>query len=68
MKPTLNWTKSKVEAYAPGAAIQYSPFWLNFSEIACCGRRSSGQPPFRCDIERDAQAATFKSLAAAGAL
>jgi hypothetical protein len=26
MKPTLNWTKSKVEAYAPGAAIQYSPF------------------------------------------
>jgi hypothetical protein len=22
----LNWTKSKVEAHAPGAAIQYSPF------------------------------------------
>jgi hypothetical protein len=41
MKPTLNWTKSKVEAYAPEATIQYSPFKLNFSEIACCGRRGT---------------------------
>jgi hypothetical protein len=34
MKPILDWTKSKAEAYAPGAApIQFSPFELEFQRL-----------------------------------
>ena len=53
MKPILDWTKSKAEAYTPGAArsapsrlhsvFAFSP---GISETACCGRRSGSQPPF----------------------
>ena len=66
MKPTLNWTKSKAEAYAPGAAIRR--FLVGISEAACCGRRSVDQPPFDVTSNETRKRATFKSLAAAGAL
>ena len=53
MKPILDWTKSKAEAYAPGAARRAPSrlhsvfaFSAGISETACCGRRSGSQPPF----------------------
>jgi hypothetical protein len=67
MKPTRNWTKSKVEAFAPGAAISIR-FLAGISQIACCGRRSGGQPPFDVTSNETRKRATFKSLAPAGAL
>ena len=56
MKPILDRTKSKAEAYAPGAApkgtfpspFQFSPFLAGISETACCGRRSGSQAAVRC--------------------
>ena len=58
MKPILDWTKSKAEAYAPGAApIQFFAFLAGISEIASCGSRRSAA--VRCDTERDAQACNF---------
>jgi hypothetical protein len=58
MKPTLNWTKSKVESYAPGAAISIRFFSWNFRDCLLWKalRRSAA---VRCDIERDAQACNF---------
>ena len=69
MKPILDRTKSKAEAYAPGAApkgtfpspFQFSPFLAGISETACCGRRSGCQPPFdaRFGHERSLLATAF---------
>jgi hypothetical protein len=68
MKPILDWTKSKAEAYAPGRSNSVFAFLAEISEIARCGRRSGGQPPFDVTSNETRKRATFKSLAAAGAL
>jgi hypothetical protein len=68
MKPTLNWTKSKVEAHAPGAAIQYSPFWLKFQRMPAVEGAPAVSRRSMVTSNETRKRATFKSLAAAGAL
>jgi hypothetical protein len=52
----------------PRAQQSLFAFLAEISEIACCGRRSGGQPPFDVTSNETRKRAIFKSLAAAGAL
>jgi len=63
MKPILSWTKSKAEAYTPGAAPFSFRFLAGISETAGSGRRSGSQPPFdaRCGHERSLLPTAFSN-------
>ena len=75
MKPILDWTKSKAEAYTPGAAPKGTfpgPFSIRFFSwnfrdcLLLKALRQSAA--VLCDTNETRERANFKSLAAAGAL